>query len=490
MSIQRDLEGLLRGLTVYDDAQEPPGKDGDPQIAALLQFLQAQSDIVGPEDIVLDVGSGKGVLAHLMMSVWPDDPSRPFYYAADQETALERLALPVPIHNHSAKVPLPTLARLPDDGLAPRVKIIIIRNVFHHLHIADTAAMLLLLRAFAHRGSTVYVQDMSSLPTIERRNTGWPADIFRRLALAFGFALRGPFDLKSHSGIPWFAFTLKEDPNAVIPNRSEAAHLVLEARREQLRRALEEQIVLTEADETAVTYLALSEQIGVLNSQIHAFEEGDGKAKPGLNVAGVALRPPAPGSEYAEEIRATPGASGLKAILSSKTLIDLPALIDTTMTRLWFAGYSQRLLFAQGPVRQALRDAVARGVDLRFLIVDPDSEAARARGRSEAYSAPDQLVEDILETIDGYRSFADEIAIEGVAPNGDSTELRLCNTIMSSSFFFADGVCICSLYSFNLRGGSAPAFVLRDSPSTQNDYFSLLLREFQTTWLKTPPLPS
>jgi hypothetical protein len=208
-------------------------------------------------------------------------------------------------------------------------------------------------------------------------------------------------------------------------------------------------------------------------------------------MAGVALRPPAAGSEYAEEIRATPpGASGLKAILSSKTLIDLPALIETTMTRLWFAGYSQRLLFSRGPVRQALRDAAARGVDLRFLIVDPDSEAARARGRSEAYSAPDQLVEDIVQTIDGYRSFVDEIATEGVTPNGDRTELRLCNTIISSSFFFADGACVCSLYSFNLRGGSAPAFILRETPGPQNDYFSLLLREFQTTWLKTPPLSS
>jgi hypothetical protein len=490
MSIDRDLERLLRGLTIYDDAQEPPGKDGDPQIAALLQFLQAQSDIVEPEDIILDIGSGKGILAHLMMSVWPDDASRPFYYAADQEAALERLSLPIPIHNHSMKVPLPALARLPDDALAPRVKAIIIRNVFHHLHIADTATMLLLLRAFASHGSTVYVQDMSSLPTFERHNTGWPEDIFRRLTRNFGFAVPGPFSRKSHSGIPWFALTLKDDPDAVIPNGSEAAHLVLEGRFEQLRGALDQRLNLTDADETAPKYVELSEQIAVLNSQIHAFEEGDGTAKPGLNIAGVALRPPS-ASEYVDEIRPTRhGASGLKAILSSKTLIDLPALIDTATTRLWFAGYSQRLLFALGPVRQALGHAIGRGVDARFLIVDPNSAAARARGRSEAYSGPDQLADDILKTVDGYRSFADEVASEMAAPGGGSAELRLCDTIFSSSFFFADTTCICSLYSFNTRGGSAPAFILRGSPDSQNDYFNLLLREFQTTWLKTPPLPS
>lgn len=257
----------------------------------------------------------------------------------------------------------------------------------------------------------------------------------------------------------------------------------------QLRRALEEQVRLTENDETAVTYLALSEQIAVLNGQIHAFEKGDEVACPGPSVAGVILRPLAEGGEYAEELRAgPPGVSGLKGILSSKNLIDLPALIDTASTRLWFAGYSQRLLFAPGPVREALARAAERYVDIRVLIVDPASDAARARGKSDAYSAPAELVADISETIEGYRSFADEFA-RTIPDDPRSVELRLCDAIISSSFFFVDSTCICSLYSFNLRGGSAPAFVLKGSRGSINDYFTLLLREFQRSWLNSPAEP-
>jgi hypothetical protein len=485
MDIKRDLEKLLRGLTVYDDAQEPPGKDGDPQIATLLQFLQGQARALTSDDIILDVGSGRGILAHILIKAWPQDAGRPCYYAVDQEPALEQLALPIQIHNHSMKLPLPDLAGLPDGPVAQRIKIVVVRNVFHHLHIADTAAMFLLLRALVRKGSTIYIQDMTSLPTIERRNAGWPADVFQQLAMSFGFAVPAPFDLKSHSGIPWFALTLNDEPSAAAPNRNEATHLVLEGRREQLRRALEEQAGLTEADETAVTYLALSEQIAVLNGQIHAFEAGDGIARPGPSVAGVELRPLADGGEYAEELRSVrPGASGLKGILSSKNLIDLPVLIETATSRLWFAGYSQRLLFTPGPVREALARAAERGVEIRVLIVDPNSDAARARGQSHAYSRPDQLASDIDETIHAYRGFADEMQAGATIEGSKPVELRLSDTIISSSFFFVDMTCICSLYSFNLRGGSAPAFVLRGSPGSSHDYFTLLLREFQSSWLK------
>ena len=490
--MDREVERLLRGLTVSDDAQDPPGRDGDPQLSALLQFLQLHVEIVGHDDIILDVGSGKGILAHQMLKVWPDEELRPWYYAADQDAGLERLALPPAIHNRSVKLPLPQLATLPNDPIAAKVKIVVVRNVFHHLHIADTASMLLLLRAFTDRGATVYIQDMGTLAALERYNTGWPGYVLRDALKNFGFALPGAVDLKGRSGTPWYALTVKQEPGAHLPNRAEARAIVVEARREQLRRAIEEKRSLGEGDESAATYLAFNEQIAVLNLQLYEFETGDGATAPTATLAGLPLRPLAPATEYAEEIRTRPSAeSGLKAILSSKSLIDLPALVDTATTRLWFAGYSQRLLFAPGAIRDALKHAVRRGVNVRILIVDPSSDAARARGGSEAYSAPDELVGDIVETIDGFKTFSWELEEAGEGAVGDAElELRLCDTIISSSFFLVDATCICSLYSFNLRGGSAPAFVLRGRAGMYNDYFSLLVREFQTSWLKSnPPAP-
>ena len=483
---------FVQGFVHDDDAQSPPGQDGDPQLAALSAFLQTFSSEISQEEAILDIGSGRGVLAHIMLRVWADDAVRPWYYAADLPEDLETLNLPRTIHNKSRKILISELIELSQLNNPPKIKLAVIRNVFHHLHIRETAEMLLVLRDITATGATAYIQDMVILPKGERTNTGWPTSIFVNLVNAFGFACINPVEHRSRSGTFWSSLILREAPSALKPNRAQAEQLVLRAREAQLEQRTAELRALAPSDDTTVDYFILSEEVATLSSQVQAYRSSNTAARTSSRAAGLPVKPySTSGFDYVEEIKSnTTMISGLTAIISSKAMIDLPALIDQTLARLWFAGYSQRILFSNSDVRQALLRAVERGVDLRILIVDPESHAAQARGLSDAYGSPQELVSDIRETMEAFDLFSDELRTRsGGSARPETSELRLFQSIVSSSFFITDNTCLCSLYSSNLTGGAGPTFVLKSPDGNVNNYFRALLREFQGTWLKSKKHP-
>ena len=173
------LKRYLDGFTTADEMQEPPGPDGDPQLTALIQFFQTLVNDLGPDDVILDVGSGRGILAHKLLRIWPENELRPWYYAVDQEVTLDKLSLPRQIHNHSQKVPFTDFVggRLP--GSPQQVKVMVLRNIIHELDIRTTAEVLVALRKIIRLGGQVYLQDIVSLPKGERENAGWPSDLLR-----------------------------------------------------------------------------------------------------------------------------------------------------------------------------------------------------------------------------------------------------------------------------------------------------------------------
>src|SRR5687768_16452240 len=123
------LTRYLRRYSTPDEMQEPPGPAGDPQLTALTQLLQTLAGELGPDDVILDVGSGGGILAESLLHIWTEDAKRPWYYAVDRKEVLDKLSLPPAIHNHSQKVPFVEFV----SGTLPcepqQVKVVVLRNI-------------------------------------------------------------------------------------------------------------------------------------------------------------------------------------------------------------------------------------------------------------------------------------------------------------------------------------------------------------------------
>lgn len=483
----KKLKRFLDGFTTADEMQEPPGPDGDPQLTALTQFFQTLADAVGPGDVILDVGSGRGILAHTLLRIWTADALRPWYYAVDQEDILDTLSLPRPIHNHSQKVPFADFVggRLPCQP--QQLKVVVVRNIIHELDIRTTAEVLVALCKIVQSGGQVYLQDIVSLPKGERENAGWPSDLLRMVLEGVGFDCGLTANHRSRSGTEWFVMILKQKAGHPVPNIPDVTRLVADGREQQRQRRTTRLAELDEnSEETLPEYIMLSTEVAALTLQLQQYRYAAMTQISGTRV--IAEVPvvglPASALDYMEEMPSSVQArSGLRGILSSKNLIDLPALLRTANNRLWFAGYSQRLLFTIPEVRASLMDAAIRGVDIRILLVDPDSPAAQARSVSDAYAKPSDFFEDILTTRMGFAAFEEELRATAAADSAEvQCTLRLCTSMFSSSFFFVDDLCICSLYSANLTGGAGAAFVYRSSSVQPNGYFQVLFREFQSAW--------
>lgn len=466
--------------------QEPPGRAGDPQLAALTQFLQTLASELGRDDVILDVGSGRGILAHSLNHIWTEDDMRPWYYAVDREEVLDQLSLPPAIHNHSQKVPFADFV----DGRLPcqhrQVKVVVLRNILHELDIRTTAEVLVAVSKIAKLGGQVYLQDVVSLPKGERENAGWPSDLLRMVLEGLGFNCGSTVTSHSHSGTEWFTIILRQNAEQSALNVPDAIRLVADGREQQRHRQTTRLGELGNGQETLDEYVMLNLEVGALNVQLQEYRYTATTQTAGTRlIAEVPVVPfPASALDYAEEMPAsTLARSGLRGILSSKHFIDLPALLRMAVSRLWLAGYSERLLFSIPEVRASLMDAALRGVDIRILLVDPDSPAAHARSMSDAYATPSDLFEDILTTQKGFAEFDEDLRANATAETPEiQCSLRLCTSMLSSSFFFVDDLCICSLYSANLTGGAGAAFIFRSSSVQPNGYFQVLLREFQSAW--------
>lgn len=479
------LRRFLSGYSSPDEMQEPPGPAGDPQLTALAQFLQTLAGALGRDDVILDIGSGHGILAHTLLNIWPEDTVRPWYYAVDREDVLDKLGLPRAIHNHSQKIPFSEFVagRLPCQP--QQVKVAVLRNILHELNITTTAEVLLALSKLAKVGGQVYVQDIVSLPKGERENAGWPSDLLRMVLEGLGFDCGSPVLHDSRSGTRWFTMILKHSPAHPVLSLPDATRLVADGREQQRQLRTTRLAELGDNPETLSEYIMLSTEEAALALQLQQYRYTATTQFAGTRVvADLPLLPlPASPLDYVEEMPASTRArSGLRGILSSKNFIDLPALFRMAVSRLWFAGYSERLLFNIPEVRASLSDAALRGVDIRILLVNPESPAAQARSLSDAYAKPEDLFEDIQTTCVGFAEFEKDLRAAAVDTAEVQCTLRFCPSMLSSSFFFVDDLCICSLYSANLTGGAGAAFVFRSSSVQPNGYFQVLLREFQSAW--------
>ncbi|UPT69030.1 MAG: hypothetical protein M0D57_10595 [Sphingobacteriales bacterium JAD_PAG50586_3] len=276
---------------------------------------------------------------------------------------------------------------------------------------------------------------------------------------------------------------LKDKHGVAIPSIAYAMNAISHGRTLQLNsdaKRLSE--IKGSSKETLHEFVILATEVAALTVQLSTTQLASGVKNDMKEVGEVPLIGFSSTLDYAEE---TPTdlrkRSGLSGILSSKNLINLPVLIDRAVSRIWFAGYSQRLLFTIPEIRVALLNAAKRNVDIRILMVDPDSLAGQARSLSQAYASPDDFFNDVRLTVQQFALFKEELE-KDKPMNPVTCDLRLSKCMLSASYFFVDDTCICSLYSSNLTGGVGGAFVFNSSSVQSNGYYQVLLREFQSDW--------
>jgi hypothetical protein len=282
------LGKYLVGLTRPEPPQSRAGKDGDPQLAALHQLLADRASRKLDEDIIVDIGSGAGILATAITKIW-GARGTPRYVAVDLEKALEDLALPIPIHNNSEKIEFRQFFDYEISRYSCKHTMFVIRNVFHELDIDETGYVLAKLNTHLDSKTTIYIQDMQRLPRAERGNAGWDAERFASLLRRLNMKPQ-LFNLKSHGGIWWFAIITA--PTGQQTSQKEAALACAEQRRLQKRQMASEieRLNRTYSEETTEALQVLFTELSMIELQLGRHEQSQHIATSvlsGLDIGGL-----------------------------------------------------------------------------------------------------------------------------------------------------------------------------------------------------------
>lgn len=445
-------------------------KDGDPQDAALAQFLVEKKRSLGPANSIVDIGCGNAILALALMHVFGDRPS-PRYVAIDKKRFLDNVAIPHAIHNNSEKIAY-------EDFVCPGepyvgAQLAVIRNVLHELDITETADLLVAVSTRLPPGTQLFIQDMQNLPEIEPRFAGWDLSLLTEVLEALDFSPK-EYGLHSHSGNRWFAITCAIPSTSV--SREQALWLLKEARRKQAAEIKQRLTYLKEhwTDEDRSECQVLSGEYSSLIVQIGAVEDIATSSINGLDVT-VPLRSAAGrlGVSFANVDEQPVERSGIVGVIFNKDTVDIPSLIRSASREIWFWGYSLAPMFQYEENVAALREAANRAVTIRLLLTDPDSLAAQSRAEQPVYSSEHVLRAEIMSTVEDAKQFREQLRDRAA-----QFELRLCNLIPPCSAFGVDDVAVFSVYSPGLRGGVTPCFVIAEASEPSLSYYTILKTDF------------
>lgn len=202
MAPDQRRERYIAGLDAPEQPQSPSGTESDAQRIVLRQFLQSAK--AQPKlDAIVDIGSGKGVLAAELCIVW-EGTEAPRYVAVDLSPQLTELVIPLQLHNNSCKFDFHEFLRLHIKSFADLHTVFVIRNVIHELDIEQTSDLFFRLREILNPKCILYVQDMINLPVVERRNVGWRSNDIQEFLEFCGFKF-DRFEVSGRSGTNWFS---------------------------------------------------------------------------------------------------------------------------------------------------------------------------------------------------------------------------------------------------------------------------------------------
>jgi hypothetical protein len=480
-SAMEAIEKYVRGLTTPEQSQAGI-RPGDPTLAALGQYLQVKSEILR-DRIVVDFGSGNGITAHVLDAVFADrSPSR--YLAVDFAEPLQKLALPLRVHNNSLKVTIDDFYETQLAALGNQCAVVIIRHVLHELAIEDTAALFCRLTRYLAVDCEIYVQDMINLPRPEIGRAGWLPEIFAEVMSALGLQTNF-FQQMSYGGTNWFAAAIR--PKGQIITETDAERAFADGRSKQ-RDVLAARLAdLHDAEKPDFAEIVrLNGEIGSIAAQLVRYHP---RAVAVRSSCDAVVLPTVPTDsfgpyDYALTLpHAVTAKTGLEAILSNKRLIELGTLIASAKHHVMMMGYSQRSLFTEPVNVSTLADAAIRGIAIRVVVASPDGPVARIRAVEPIYSNPDQLRNDIEETIAGARAFSRTLESRaGVTGNCENFAVRRIDGPLYASYLIVDDVCYLSLYARSLSGSRGGCFLFRHIPTAPMAYYDALVQDFEAAW--------
>lgn len=466
------------GLVDPAPTQLPSQVDGDPQYAALVQFLSGvELDASGA---VVDVGAGEGVVARALMDIGRPD-ARPRYVAVDLPEPLEHLSLPSSIHNHSKKVEFDVFITSDQAFTGSERHVVIIRNVLHELDIETTSRLLCAINLAAPDGTPVYIQDMQELPTAESRNAPWSAGRLREALEEAGMHPKRPSEFRSHSGTPWYS--MECTTNAIRANTQTIGGILCVAKA-NLQADLQAEYDRLDLDlaENAARALAIARDTRTIDVQLASWRDAEmagslARSQQAGSVALVVSCPVMISREASDLVHALPEdhGSGIVAVLDSKDVIDMAASIDAAVERVWFFGYSNKYAFRDPENVRAIGAAAKRGVDVSVVMVDPQSPAAVLRSAQAAYPNGDQLLADITD------SLARLGPIRTIFPSW--AQVFLTSQAPPCSFFIVDDFCVASYYTSHSRGTAGRSAVYRRTDN-EHGFYEMLALEYQSTRLQ------
>jgi hypothetical protein len=473
------LQKYLSGLAEEDLAQSDV-TPGDPQLAALGQFLESNFTLP-PNRVIVDFGSGKGLLAKMLALIWADRPT-PHYFAVDLPEPLDALSIPRRLHNNSTKA---TVDEFYDDYLDRKsadISIVIVRNVLHELDLVATGALFMNLCSKLKPETTVYIQDMVNLPRLERGRAGWLADSLAGALREIGQEV-SYLPQTSYSGTEWFSLTLRTKP---VTDNEAVLRAFVSARSNQKKKLTETLASVIELKTTdAARITQLNNDIASIELQIFRLSGSSEQANAVRSELDVPLIPRATFGPYdaADGIEgAAQVNSGLVGVLSNKRLLDFPELLSGARQRVAMLGYSVRSLFENAASSDALKTAIMSGAVARLLIASPTSPAVKLRSTDPVYVRGDELALDIENTLTGVRLFGQHLR-EADAGKAAGFAVRVFDSLPHASYLIVDDRCFVSLYSRRLSGSSGFCLIFQKVKTAPAGYFDALLQDFEDTWV-------
>ncbi len=153
-------------------------------------------------------------------------------------------------------------------------------------------------------------------------------------------------------------------------------------------------------------------------------------------------------------------------------------LISKTDERIWLIGLSLHPFTSEGWIK-ILENKIKKGVSVKLLIFDPNTEFAKNRSSSLRRDER-ALADDIKEAIEAFTGFKKTLSINYRA-FADKFEVHLYKGNACMSAFILDDEARVGLYLNGDTGLSAPELRVVNKGS-QIDFFSKIERHFETIW--------
>ena len=435
---------------------------GDPQIAALCQFLSLST--IDANTKIVDFGSGAGLLAALLVKLLSKE-NLPEYYAVDLEPMFEHLNVPPELQDRAFKIAVEDFY---DSFLKKRgrsVSIIVIRNVLHEMSVPQTARLLSSLNNSISKKCLIYVQDLTNLTIFERGHVGWDIECFTNFIHEAGFdVFSTSFEQTGYNGNRWFSCALKKCSSPIDFN--DLSSLCMKHKINQRQKIIDHMSVNTEMSKFDV--VKANHDIATITYQENElnYHESQNKKTQSHNESIFTFN----GTKsdiYADND------FGLVTLLKNKRELDLSALFRSAKYQVLMFGFSQRGLFDNDYIVPALFFLNEHRVDTKILISHPNSLATQLRSKEPCYIHDTSLLSDIHRTIGKY----DEL----FGGNCKSLELRLYSSIPYNSYIFIDDYCYLSLNTSITTGSMAPCIVFKKTGNAIN-YYEILLNNFVVSW--------